>query len=172
MSDWSPEKERNEYDDEAGQTLLANVPLPLEMKPIDGLDVPADLTCLGAHLDGRLLVRGVFPTEKVASVQAVFREPAVLGMNVREAEGGVLHCRFFALIDARKLAGDQDEPWRASLTDVQDEPELMPLEIGLIVRLRHDRKFPDDTAAEAADVFRTVLLGGAGEVVDRLLGGI
>jgi hypothetical protein len=184
MSDWSPEREREEYGENAPllEGMLA-VPLPLVLRRAAGADVPdlgEEVVCLETVLDGRVIVRGAFRESLAPRIMAALagdRVPVALRVHGR-SDGG-LDAHFFALVTLPDL-GDSDDanaPWRASLPqpsfeEQETEAEIVPLPLGIVLRLPQDRRFGEDIAAEVADLVRAVLAGKGVDPMDKFLGGI
>jgi hypothetical protein len=183
MSDWSPEREREEYGESAPllEGMLA-VPLPLVLRRAAGADVPdlgEEVVCLETVLDGRVIVRGAFPEGHAPRIMAALagdRVPVALRVHAR-SDGG-LDAHFFALVRLPGLDDtDDDAPWRASLPrpsfeEQEAEAEIVPLPLGIVLRLPQDRRFGKDIAAEVADLVRAVLAGKGVDPMDKFLGGI
>jgi hypothetical protein len=138
----------------------------------------------------------MLPAETVAALLAsdLFAEPAPLMLRATEGEGGQLRAVASALLPQPLLArfarrrATEAEPWAASLPeeadpiagvdDAEDEEgdPLVPFALGVLLRFAENRKHPDDLAAEAADLFMTVLRGGAMDAdakkIDNLISGL
>ena len=138
---------------------------------------------------------GMLPSETVAALVAsdLFAEPAPLMLRAGEEEGGQVRGVLSALLPrsslerfARRMSTEA-EPWAASLPDEPDPipgvdgedddgETLVPFALGVLLRFAENRKHPGDLAAEAADLFVTVLSGGAMDAdakkIENLISGL
>ena len=164
----------------------------------DGAD-SADSADAGAAPNGRRPVAvGMLPADAVATLLAsdLFAEPAPLMLRAGEEEGGRLRAVMSALLPqatlerfARRMSAES-EPWAASLPAEPDAipgvdaaagagddgDPLVPFALGVLFRFAENRKHPGDLAAEAADLFVTVLRQGAMDAdakkIDNLISGL
>jgi hypothetical protein len=147
----------------------------------------------------RPIAVGMLPAETFAALAAsgLFAEPAPLMLRAGEAEDGQLRGVLSALFSraalerlARRMSA-ADEPWAASLPDEPDPipgvdgagerddesaDALMPFALGVVLRFAENRKHRDDLAAEATDLFTTILSEGAMDAdakkIDNLISGL
>lgn len=172
-------------------------PLPLRLEPITDERAPEGLSCIGSFLGSRLVARCVVPPEAAALLldRGLFEQPVRLALAAREGGPG-LTCQLFALVElpddllTGESEGDDDAPapWADSVPgasyerEVYGGPEPEPQDagepagepqaavfLGEIVRLKKDRKHPQDLGLEAVDVLRTIVSGEVSEVVDKVL---
>lgn len=172
-------------------------PLPLRLEPIEDERAPEGLACIGSFLGPRLVARCVVPPEAAALLldRGLFEQPVRLALAAREGGPG-LTCQLFALVElpddliSGEVDGDEDAPapWADSVPgasydrEVHGGPEPEPPDtgapsgepqaavfLGEIVRLKRDRKHPEDLGLEAVDVLRTIVAGEVSEVVDKVL---
>lgn len=166
----------------------------VRLKPIRHHLTPEGSSCLGSFVNGNLIARCVLPEQTAAQFLrlGILEEPVHLALLVREADPG-LQGKLLALTplpdDVNPGGGGRDEPaWKESVPSSNyeqevaggagaagqaespdDEERLAAVFLGKIIRFDEDRKHPDNLAMEAADVLRSAVKGGAGDVVDRLL---
>lgn len=166
----------------------------VRLKPIRHHLTPDGSSCLGSFVNGNLIARCVLPEQTAAQFLrlGILEEPVHLALLVREADPG-LQGKLLALTplpdDVSPETGGGDEPaWKESVPSSSyeqevsggagpagppeaddDEERLAAVFLGKIIRFEEDRKHPENLAMEAADVLRSAVKGGAGDVVDRLL---
>lgn len=168
----------------------------VRLKPIRHHLTPDGSSCLGSFVNGNLIARCVLPEQTAAQFLrlGILEEPVHLALLVREAEPG-LQGKLLALTplpdDVSPEGGASDEPdWKESVPSSNyeqevaggagagpagpaeagdDEERLAAVFLGKIIRFEDDRKHPDNLAMEAADILRSAVKGGAGDMVDRLL---
>ena len=169
----------------------------VRLKPIRHHLTPDGSSCLGSFVNGNLIARCVLPEQTAAQFLrlGILEEPVHLALLVREADPG-LQGKLLALTplpdDVSPEGGGGDEPdWKESVPSSNyeqevaggagapgpagppeaggDDERLAAVFLGKIIRFEEDRKHPDNLAMEAADVLRSAVKGGAGDVVDRLL---
>jgi hypothetical protein len=152
---------------------------------------PDGMVCMGTYRGDQLIARCVLSPEAWDEIEeaGVFEEPVPVVLVAQEAPPG-LQCRLFAMIPLVELVDDEDddegdddaEPWAASVPssryeeaiagadeDDDDEPRIVPLPLGNIVRYDRDRKFPESLPREAVDILQKVIQGRTTEVIDRAL---
>ncbi len=168
----------------------------VRLKPIRHHLTPEGSSCLGSFVNGNLIARCVLPEQTAAQFLrlGILEEPVHLALLVREADPG-LQGKLLALTplpdDVGPETGGGDEPdWKESVPSSNyeqevgggagagaagspepagDDERLAAVFLGKIIRFEEDRKHPENLAMEAADVLRSAVKGGAGDVVDRLL---
>ena len=172
--------ERARPGEQAFATYLVDVPS----------EVPAD--------EVRPIAVGMLPAETFAALVAsdLFASPAPLMRRAGVGEDGQLRGVLSALFPraalerlARRMSS-ADEPWAQSLPEEPDpipgvdggrsdeeSPEaLMPFALGVLLRFAENRKHRDDVAAEATDLFTTILSEGAMDAdakkIDNLISGL
>lgn len=163
--------------------------LPLRLRKVDHPSIPEEAVGLGTFLHGRLIGRQAMTAEAVPAYESLLGTPRRLAYIAHEAEDGSVEGRLAALVrpsEVRELSGSEEqdhEPWKASVPaweaagggggrsddDLNDERHVAVLPLGMVVRMVQRRSHPDDLAAEAADVLRTVVAEGATEIVDQFL---
>lgn len=161
--------------------------LPLRIRQVEHPSIPDDAVGLGTYLHGRLIGRQAMTAEAVPAYESLLGTPRRLAYIAHENDDGSVEGRLAALIrpsEVRELSGsgaDEEEPWKASVPsweggggsrpdeDLDDERHVAVLPLGMVVRMVQRRSHPDDLAAEAADVLRTVVAEGATEIVDQFL---
>lgn len=161
--------------------------LPLSPREVDHPSIPDDAVGLGTFLHGRLIGRQAMTAEAVQAYESLLGTPRRLAYIAHEKDDGSVEGRLAALIrpsEVRELSGsggEEEEPWKASVPSweaggtetggkgLDDERHVAVLPLGVVVRMVQRRSHPDDLAAEAADVLRTVVAEGATEVVDQFL---
>lgn len=151
---------------------------------------PDGMVCMGTYRGDQLIARCVLSPEAWDEIEdaGVFEEPVPVVLVAQEAPPG-LQCRLFAMIPLVDLTDDEEdedgedaEPWAASVPssryeeavaaedDEDDEdPRIVPLPLGNIVRYDRDRKFPDSLPREAVDILQKVIQGRTTELIDRAL---
>ena len=201
---WSPEPDPERGGAPAELVLLTNVAFRLRITPVPheraGPGEQAFATYLadvdpGAE-DPRPVAVGALPEEAVTALLAsdLFAEPAPLMLRASEGDDGQVRGVVSALLPqpllerfARRLASES-EPWAASVPaepdpiagagdeDEEEGDSLVPFALGVLLRFAENRKHRDDLAAEAADLFMTVLRGGAMDAdakkIDNLISGL
>lgn len=161
--------------------------LPLRLEQVDHPSIPDEAVGLGTFLHGRLIGRQAMTAEAVPAYESLLGTPRRLAYIAYEKDDGSVEGRLAALIrpsEVRELntSEGEDEPWKESVPswesggagqgagdDVDDERHVAVLPLGVVVRMVQRRAHPDDLAAEAADVLRTVVAEGATEIVDQFL---
>jgi hypothetical protein len=179
--------------DAEGQASVALVstvdPYPLRVVELVDESVPEGMVCMGSYLGERLIARSAVPPEMIAEIadRDVFDEPVHLVLAAVEEEPG-LQCRLFALLAAEQFQESDEpaEPWAASVPKFEDsyaadaptaerrgvpEEAVVPILLGHVVRFDGDRKHPNDLAAEAEDILRTILADETplASVIDKVL---
>lgn len=156
-------------------------PLSITIGEVEDESIPEGMVCMGSFLNDRLIARSAVPPEMISDIEDrdVFASPVRIALAAIEQDPG-LQCRLFALLPATAFVEDAEpaEPWAESVPKFEDDQKtqdmenaVVPLLLGHIVRFRRDRKHPEDLAAEAADVLRTILVKNQpmGQVVDKIL---
>ena len=198
--EWSPEPEAADARPEVA--IFPNAMFRLRVTPLEHERAKPGEQAFATYLadapDARPIAVGVLAPEMVEALVAsdLFAEPTPLMLRAVEAEDGQLQGVVSALLPqaalarfARQLERDA-EPWAASVPDApdpipgvdaagEDDDEKnarAPFALGAIFRFAENRKHPGDLAAEAADLFMTVLNGGAVDAdskkIDNLLSGL
>ncbi len=201
---WSPEPAGDEARPEV--VIFPNAMFRLRLAPLEHDRAKPGEQAFATYLatadgDARPIAVGMLSTEAVAALVAseLFVAPAPLMLRAVEAENGQLHGVVSALLPrealerfARQLETEH-EPWAASVPTApepipgvdsgaeggadDDEPNArVPFALGALFRFAENRKHPGDLAAEAADLFMTVLSGGAIDAdekkIDNLISGL
>lgn len=160
--------------------------LPLSLREVEHPSIPDDAVGLGTFLHGRLIGRQAMTAEAVPAYESLLGTPRRIAYIAHETGDGSVEGRLAALIrpsEVRELSGTEgeEEPWKASVpswdaagpprgeADLDDERHVAVLPLGVVVRMAQRRTHPDDLAAEAADVLRTVVAEGATDIVDQFL---
>ena len=198
--EWSPEPEGDAAQPEVA--IFPNAMFRLRVAPLSHERAKPGEQAFATYLadgpaDARPIAVGMLSTDAVAALVAsdLFTEPTPLMLRAVEGEGGQLQGVVSALLPqaalarfARQLERDA-EPWAASVpaapdpipgVDAPGEDDeanaRAPFALGAIFRFAENRKHPGDLAAEAADLFMTVLSGGAidadAKKIDNLLSGL
>jgi hypothetical protein len=192
MEPWSPDEDFNFPEGEADDrppTPVAFVStqqsIPLEVNEVADDRTPNGMVCMGTFFHRRLIARSVVPPEALDEVESrgLLHSPVRLGLAAFEDEPG-LQCRLYALLPASQLIEaeheEPEEPWAASVPRFEDaieeretenEDAVVPLLLGHIVRFDRDRRHPDNLAAEAADILRSILSeeNPLTDVIDKIL---
>jgi hypothetical protein len=199
--DWSPEPEGKDARPEV--VIFPNAMFRLRLAPLEHDRAKPGEQAFATYLadaagDARPIAVGMLSPEAVTALVAsdLFAEPTPLMLRASESEDGQLHGVVSALLPqealerfARQLETDA-EPWAASVPTApdpipgvdgaSDEDEernaRAPFALGALFRFAENRKHPGDLAAEAADLFMTVLNGGAVDAdqkkIDNLISGL
>ena len=197
--DWSPDAESADGPPEV--VIFPNAMFRLRVAPLDHDRAKPGEQAFATYLadgpaESRPIAVGVLAPEAVAALVAsdLFAEPTPLMLRAAEAEGGQLRGVVSALLPqealerfARQLES-ANEPWAASIPTVPDvvpgvddgdaeqRNARAPFALGALFRFAENRKHPGDLAAEAADLFMTVLSGGAMDAdakkIDNLISGL
>ena len=168
------------------QALVVSQSLPMRVERLSGDLVPESLpegaVCLGLFAEQHLLSRfAVAPEEETMITElGLFAEPRRLLLYGMAYPPGV-QGRLMALIP-ETLFPDTAEPWEAASQSyeeaVEAEPEgpladlfagMQQLSVGDLVRYDAMRKYPDDLAAELADMLASAAQRGAQDIVDHAL---
>ncbi len=181
--DFFPDHSPDANDGDATPVALVSTlePMDIRVGEVQDESIPDGMVCMGSFLNDRLIARSAVPPEMITDIadRDVFSEPVRIALAAVEQDPG-LQCRLFALLPAAAFAEEPEveEPWAVSVPKFEDaskseemENAVVPLLLGHIVRFRRDRKHPEDLAAEAADVLRTILVKDKpmGAVVDKIL---
>lgn len=191
----SPSREDGELDEAARPGVpvalaATETPVLLHAELVHDDRTPDGMVCMGTYRGDQLIARCVLSPEAWDEIEdaGVFEEPVPVVLVAQEAPPG-LQCRLFAMIPLVELVDDEDdedegdsEPWAASVPssryeeaiagaeeDDDDEPRIVPLPLGNIVRYDRDRKFPESLPREAVDILQKVIQGRTTEVIDRAL---
>ena len=197
--DWSPDAESADGPPEV--VIFPNAMFRLRVAPLDHDRAKPGEQAFATYLadgpaESRPIAVGVLAPEAVAALVAsdLFAEPTPLMLRAAEAEGGQLRGVVSALLPqealerfARQLES-ANEPWAASIPtapdvvpgvddgDSEQRNARAPFALGALFRFAENRKHPGDLAAEAADLFMTVLSGGAMDAdakkIDNLISGL
>lgn len=161
--------------------------LPLRTREVEHPSIPENAVGLGTYLHGRLIGRQALTADAVPAYETLLDTPRRLAYIAYEKDDGSVEGRLAALIrpsEVRELsspADEEDEPWKASVPTWEgdagsrpgggwdDDRHVAVLPLGFVVRMVQRRTHPEDLAAEAADVLRTVVAEGATEIVDQFL---
>ena len=159
-------------------------PFPLSFVQIEHELAPEGSVVLDVSISGKRLSRCAVPEDGMEKFMKLFDAPVPLLLMAFEEDPGI-QARLMALVPMERIreVRSSDEPWAASVPSFEDEmqrPEGMhedaipmsPVPLGNIVRVQSDRKFPEDLAAEANDLFNAILSGKTGDVIDRILKGL
>ena len=168
------------------QALVVSQLLMLRVERLTGDLVPEALpegaVCLGLFAEEQLLSRfATTPDEEtMISELGLFAEPRRLLLYGMVYPPGV-QARLMTLIP-ETLFPDTAEPWEAASQSyeeaLEDEPEgpladlfagMRQLPLGDLVRYEAMRKYPDDLAAELADMLASAAQRGAQDIVDHAL---
>jgi hypothetical protein len=196
---WSPDAEGGEERPEA--VLLTNTAFRLRVEAVPHERSKPGEQAFATYLadlpaeEARPVAVGMLPADTVAALLAsdLFAAPAPLMLRASETEDGQLQAVVSALLPqsalerfSRRLS-TPDEPWSASVPathdltpgggdEEEDEDPLMPFALGALLRFAENRKHPGDLPSEAADLFMTVLSGGAMDAdakkIDNLISGL
>ena len=199
---WTPEPEEPAARPEV--VIFPNAMFRLRLAPLEHDRAKPGEQAFATYLanddpETRPIAVGMLRSETVAALVAsdLFVEPTPLMLRATEAENGQLHGVVSALLPqealerfARQLATEA-EPWAASVPaapdlipgvddaeggDGEEGETRAPFALGALFRFAENRKHPDDLAAEAADLFMTVLSGGAVDAdqkkIDNLISGL
>lgn len=177
--------------------VASAVPLALRIGTVDHPSIPEGSVGLGTYVEGRLLGRQAMSMDTIPTYRALLAVPRRLAYVAYDNDGAV-EGQLAALVDPSEIAtlggdlaeGDaddhDDEPWRRSVpsfdpeghagsaakppaSEPNDDEHVALLPLGVVVRMSQRRVHPDDLAAEAADVLRSVVNEGTVEIVDQFL---
>jgi hypothetical protein len=168
------------------QALVVSQALPLRVERLTGDLVPEGLSegalCLGLFAEQQLLSRFASTPEEEAMITelGLFAEPRRLLLYGMVYPPGV-QTRLVALIPDT-LFPKTAEPWEAASQSYEESVEAEPegpladvfagvrqLPVGDLVRYESLRKYPDDLAAELADILASAAQLGAQDIVDHAL---
>ncbi len=160
-------------DKEASERLVALVstiePLLVHVDEIEDERTPEGMICMGSFIEDRLIARSAVPRETLDEFtnRDLFAHPVRIALAATAEDPG-LQCQLFALLPAQVFQEEPepDEPWAASVPHFESGPAeegtteddaVVPVLLGHIIRFERDRRHPEDLAAEAADVLKSVL---------------
>jgi hypothetical protein len=168
------------------QALVVSQALPVRIERLTGdlvpESVPEGAVCLGCYIEEHLLSRFAVAEEDEVMIAelGLFAEPRRLLLYGMAYAPGV-QARLMALVP-ETLFPDTTEPWEAASQSyeeaVEDQPEgpladlfagMRQLPLGDLVRYDSMRKYPDDLAAELADMLASAAQRGAQDIVDHAL---
>lgn len=169
------------------QALVVSQALPVRVERLTGDLVPESLpegaVCLGFYIEGQLLSRfAAAPEEEaMASELGLFAEPRRLVLYGMAYPPGV-QARLMTLVP-EALFPSTEEPWEAASQSYEESIEkeeddgpladvfngMRQLPVGDLVRYEKMRKYPDDLAAELADMLASAAQRGAQDIVDHAL---
>lgn len=160
---------------------------PIEVKEIAHDDVPDGAVCIASFLDGRMIARTRIRAERSKLFRSFFDEPRPLLYRATETDDGSVEGTLCALLPYDMVrrciekAELEEEPWKASVPNVESDwkgetpdpqvPEdtMVPMPIGVVVRLAAKREHPANLAIEAASILQRVVEGQVVEIVDQLI---
>jgi hypothetical protein len=168
------------------QALVVSQALAVRVERLSGELVPDGLpegaVCLGLFAEGHLVARFAAAPEEEEMITelGLFAEPRRLLLYGMAYPPGV-QARLMALIP-ETLFPDTAEPWEAASQSYEEavEPEaegpladlfagMRQVPVGDLVRYDAMRKYPDDLAAELADMLASAAQRGAQDIVDHAL---
>lgn len=169
------------------QALVVSQALPVRVEPLTGDLVPESLpegaVCLGFFMEEHLLSRFATAAEEVGMIDelGLFAEPRRLVLYGMAYPPGV-QARLMTLVP-EVLFPSTEEPWEAASQSYEEAVEkeendgpladifagMRQLPVGDLVRYDQMRKYPDDLAAELADMLASATQRGAQEIVDHAL---
>jgi hypothetical protein len=168
------------------QALVVSQALPVRVDRLTGDLVPEGLpegaVCLGLFAEQQLLSRFAATPEDEAMISelGLFAEPRRLLLYGMAYPPGV-QARLMALVP-KELFPSTTEPWEAASQSYEEAVEAEPegpladlftdvrqLPVGDLVRYDSMRKYPDDLAAELADMLASAAQRGAQDIVDHAL---
>lgn len=169
------------------QALVVSQALPVRVERLTGDLVPDSLPegaiCLGFFLDQQLLSRFAAAPEEEAMIGelGLFGEPRRLVLYGMAHPPGV-QARLMTLVP-ETLFPSTEEPWEAASQSYEESVEkeendgpladifagMRQLPVGDLVRYERMRRYPDDLAAELADMLASATQRGAQEIVDHAL---
>jgi hypothetical protein len=169
------------------QALVVSQALPVHTEQLTGDLIPESLpegaVCLGFFTEGHLLSRFAAAPEEVAMITelGLFAEPRRLVLYGMAYAPGV-QARLMTLVP-EGLFPSTEEPWEAASQSYEESIEkeedgsplaeifagMRQLPVGDLVRYDAMRKYPDDLAAELADMLASAAQRGAQEIVDHAL---
>ena len=173
--------------------VASSVPLSLEIGRVEHPSIPDGAVGLGTYIENRLLGRQAMSEETIPTYETLLAVPRRLAYVAHGKDDGSVEGQLAALVNPSEIVELQreqqqsapEEPWRSSVpswdpdggsdgeeapTDVPaDDDHVALLPLGVVVRMSQRRVHPDDLAAEAADVLRSVVNEGAVEIVDQFL---
>ncbi|MGD2067362.1 MAG: hypothetical protein PVI57_01655 [Gemmatimonadota bacterium] len=183
-------------DDSERQTVVvaSAMPLSLRTRPVEHPSIPEGAVGLGTYIEDRLLGRQAMKEETIPAYVTLLSVPRRLAYVAYDKEDGAVEGQLAALVKPSEIAalggrpeghepGESEEPWKESVPSYEspegdipdpsasssDDDHVALLPLGLVVRMSQRRVHPDDLAAEAADVLRTVVNEGSVEIVDQFL---
>ena len=169
------------------QALVVSQALPVRVERLTGDLVPETLpegaVCLGFFTEEHLLSRFAAAAEEAAMIDelGLFAEPRRLVLYGMAYPPGV-QARLMTLVP-EELFPSTEEPWEAASQSYEESIEkdeddgpladifagMRQLPVGDLIRYDTMRKFPDDLAAELADMLASAAQRGAQEIVDHAL---
>jgi len=169
------------------QALVVSQALPVRVERLTGDLVPDSLpegaVCLGFFTEGYLLSRFAVAPDEVDMIGelGLFAEPRRLVLYGMAYPPGV-QARLMTLVP-EELFPSTEEPWEAASQSYEESVEkeendgpladvfagMRQLPVGDLVRYEKMRKFPDDLAAELADMLASAAQRGAQDIVDHAL---
>lgn len=176
--------------------VASAMPLKLRTRPVEHPSIPDGAVGLGTYIENRLLGRQAMKEETIPAYVTLLSVPRRLAYVAYGKEDGAVEGQLAALVKPSEIAElggrpldsgqggrEEDEPWKASVPSYDpsegdipdpagkgsDDDHVALLPLGLVVRMSQRRVHPDDLAAEAADVLRTVVNEGSVEIVDQFL---
>lgn len=168
------------------QALVVSQALPVHAERLTGDLVPESLpegaVCLGFYTEGHLLSRFAATPEEEAMVSelGLFAEPRRLVLYGMAYAPGV-QARLMALVP-EALFPATEEPWEAASQSyeqaIEEDPDdpladvfagMRQIPVGDLVRYEKMRRFPEDLAAELADMLASAAQRGAQDIVDHAL---
>lgn len=181
-------------DEDGRPTVVVASAVPLELRTgtVEHPSIPEGSVGLGTYVEDRLLGRQAMSAETIPTYRELLSVPRRLAYVAYDKDGAV-EGQLAALVKPSEIArlggkrpggsDAEDEPWKASVPtfepdaaasepepgDYSDEDHVALLPLGMVVRMAQRRVHPDDLAAEAADVLRSVVNEGTVEIVDQFL---
>jgi uncharacterized protein YbjQ (UPF0145 family) len=169
------------------QALVVSQALPVRVERLTGDLVPDSLPegaiCLGFFMERQLLSRFAAAPEEEAMIGelGLFAEPRRLVLYGMAYPPGV-QARLMTLVP-ESLFPSTEEPWEAASQSYEESVEkeenagpladifagMRQLPVGDLVRYETMRKYPDDLAAELADMLASATQLGAQDIVDHAL---
>ena len=168
------------------QALVVSQALPVHAERLTGDLVPEAFpegaVCLGFYAESQLLSRFAAAPEEEAMIGelGLFTEPRRLVLYGMAYPPGV-QARLMVLVP-ESLFPATEQPWEAASQSfeqaTEEEPEgpladvfsgMRQLPVGDLVRYDKMRKYPDDLAAELADMLASAAQRGAQDIVDHAL---
>ena len=162
-------------------------PLELEVKPLRQDRETEGSIALGYYHDGHLVARGVVALTAVEAIHGLLAQPVSLALAATEDDAGNIDARICLVlpIDPDTLSEESEdapeEEWRTSVPELPpgidetpagtdpSQAKMALLPIGNVVRVKHDRRHPENVAADAREMLDNLIGGKAQDAVRKAI---